>query len=69
VQFSVITADEAEIPYEGSYQVLDNAVLVVQPDDESQPTIQLSPVFWRQINEPRVETPPAPGPFFASAER
>jgi hypothetical protein len=53
MQFSVITADEAETPYEGSYQVLDNGVLIVHPDDESQPTIRLSPAFWRQINEPR----------------
>jgi hypothetical protein len=34
VRFSVITADEAETPYEGTYQVLDNAVLVVHPDDK-----------------------------------
>jgi hypothetical protein len=53
MQFSVITADEAETPYEGSYQVLDNGVLIVHPDDESLPTIRLSPAFWRQINEPR----------------
>ena len=52
MQFSVITGDDAETPYEGQYQVLDNAVLVVHPDDESQPTIRLSPAFWRQINEP-----------------
>jgi hypothetical protein len=53
MQFSVITADEAETAYEGSYQVLDNGVLIVHPDDESLPTIRLSPAFWRQINEPR----------------
>jgi hypothetical protein len=53
VQFSVITADDAETSYEGTYQVLDNAVLVVHPDDESQPNIRLSPAFWRQIIEPR----------------
>ena len=29
MKFSVITADETETLYEGSYQVLDNAVLVV----------------------------------------
>src|SRR3954454_6152106 len=39
-----------------------NAVLVVHPTDESQPTIRLSPAFWWQISEPRVETPPAQGP-------
>jgi hypothetical protein len=44
-------------PYEGSYQVLENAVLVVHPDDPSLPTVRLSPVFWLQIIEPRVETP------------
>jgi hypothetical protein len=65
VKFSVITADETETPYEGHYQVLDNAVLVVHPNDESQPTIRLSPAFWRQISEPRVETPPAQGPQVA----
>jgi hypothetical protein len=32
-----------------------NAVLVVHPNDESQPTIRLSPAFWWQISEPRVE--------------
>ena len=64
MKFSVITADETETPYEGSYQVLENAVLVVHPDDESQPTIRLSPAFWWQISEPRVETPPAQGPQF-----
>jgi hypothetical protein len=53
MQFSVITADEAETPYQGSYQVLDNGVLIVHPDDENLPTIRLSPAFWRQINEPR----------------
>lgn len=66
MKFSVITADDAETPYEGDYQVLDNAVLVVHPDDESQPTIRLSPAFWRQINEPRVEPPPAPEPPFGA---
>ena len=64
MKFSVITADETETPYEGSYQVLENAVLVVHPNDESEPTIRLSPAFWWQISEPRVETPPAQGPQF-----
>ena len=53
VRFSVITADDAETAYEGTYKVLDNGVLHVDPDDESQPIIRLSPAFWRQINEPR----------------
>jgi len=53
VQFTVITADEAETPYDGTYKVLDNGVLHVDPDDESQPIVRLSPAFWRQINEPR----------------
>jgi hypothetical protein len=57
VQFSVITADQAETAYEGSYQVLDNAVLIVHPDDARLPTVRLSPAFWLQIIEPRVETP------------
>jgi hypothetical protein len=57
VQFSVITADQAETAYEGSYQVLDNAVLVVHPDDTRLPTVRLSPAFWLQITEPRIETP------------
>ena len=56
MQFSVITADDAEVYYEGTYQVLENAVLVVHPDDESQPTIRLSPAYWRQINEPRKDS-------------
>ena len=64
MKFRVITADETETPYEGSYPVLENAVLVVHPNDESQPTIRLSPAFWWQISEPRVETPPAQGPQF-----
>jgi hypothetical protein len=55
VQFSVITADDAETSYEGTYQVLDNAVLVVHPDDKGQPTVRLSPAYWRQIIEPREE--------------
>jgi hypothetical protein len=42
---------------------LDNAVLLVHPDDESQPTVRLSPVFWRQINEPLGENPQAQGRF------
>ena len=53
MQFSVITADDAETPYEGTYTVLDNGVLVVHPDDDSQSVIRLSPAFWRQVNEPR----------------
>jgi hypothetical protein len=57
VKFSVITADQAVTPYEGSYQVLENAVLVVHPDGPSLPTVRLSPAFWLQIIEPRVETP------------
>ena len=56
MQFSVITADDAETHYEGTYQVLENAVLVVHPDDETQPTIRLSPAYWRQINEPRQDS-------------
>jgi hypothetical protein len=53
VQFSVITAEDAETTYEGTYKVLDNGVLHVDPDDESQPIIRLSPAYWRQIIEPR----------------
>ena len=53
MQFTVITADEAETSYDGAYKVLDNGVLHVDPDDESQPIVRLSPAFWRQINEPR----------------
>jgi hypothetical protein len=53
VQFTVITADETETPHAGSYKVLDNGVLLIHPNDESQPIIRLSPAYWRQINEPR----------------
>jgi hypothetical protein len=53
VQFSVITADDAETSYEGSYRVLDNAVLVVEPDDPGEPIVCLNPAYWRQIIEQR----------------
>ena len=68
MKFSVITADGTETPYEGHYQVLDNAELLVRPDDQSQPTIRLSPAFWRQISEPHVETPPVQGPQFTFSQ-
>jgi hypothetical protein len=58
VQFRVITADDEVTlhgygtAYKGSYEVLDNAVLVVHPKDGSHPTVRLSPAYWRQIIEP-----------------
>jgi hypothetical protein len=53
VQFSVITADDAEPPTTGRYWVEANGVLVVDPIDDSQPIIRLSLAFWRQVIEPR----------------
>ena len=53
MQFTVITADDAETYYEGSYRILDNAVLEVDPDDLGQPIVRLNPAYWRQIIEKR----------------
>ena len=63
MQFTVITA-----LMRAATKVLDNAVLLVRPDDESQPTVRLSPAFWRQINESHDE-PPQPGAAFQFSAR
>jgi hypothetical protein len=49
----VITANETETVYDGTFRVEDSGMLTIIPDDEGEPTIRLSPAFWRQINEPR----------------
>jgi hypothetical protein len=53
MQFSVITADETETLYDGSFTVADAGVLVIHPEDRNEPLITLSPAFWRQIKAPR----------------
>jgi len=53
MRFSVITANEAETVYDGTFKVEDSGMLTIIPDNEEEPTIRLSPAFWRQINEPR----------------
>ena len=39
--------------FDGSYKIDKNGVLRILPDDESKPMIQLSPAYWREINEDR----------------
>jgi hypothetical protein len=53
VRFSVITANETETVYDGTFKVEDSGMLIISPDNEEEPVIRLSPAFWRQINEPR----------------
>ena len=50
MQFSVITADRVKTGYQGSYKILDNAVLEVCPLDDNI-TIQMSPAYWQQVIE------------------
>ena len=52
MQFKVRTADGTST-FDGSYKIEKNGVLRILPDDESKPIIQLSPAYWREINEDR----------------
>ena len=49
----MITANETETVYDGTFRVEDSGMLTIIPDNEEEPTIRLSPAFWRQISEPR----------------
>ena len=53
MRFSLITANETETVYDGTFKVEDSGMLIISPDNEEEPVIRLSPAFWRQINEPR----------------
>jgi hypothetical protein len=61
MQFTVITADGSEA-YDGKCKVEGNGVLKITPADKNEPTVQLSPAFWRKIEQPQEEYPPAPKP-------
>lgn len=57
MQFSVITTDGRNT-YDGTYKVLNNGVLQINPEDGSEQVIRMSPAFWWQINEPREPSEP-----------
>ena len=45
VRFSVVTADETETFYDGTFNVGDGGVLMISPEDETEHLISLSPAF------------------------
>jgi hypothetical protein len=43
MRFSVITANETETVYDGTFKVEDSGMLIISPDNEEEPAIRLSP--------------------------